>query len=369
MKGKRLTGPVGVPPSRSQGSSAPQRKQRTNAWAKVENSEEIPLQPTSKDSSTPTQSNDAQVLGATSKHKGQCVWKPTLRPLAKRPSDTVELHATPILLDHTVATAPFRTDTSPMRLGRTVSRIGDGDNCGPLDETVDVERSKSASALQDLSDSIPKRKRSDALPLGVNSYIDALLSWLNYDDPQQHESPISQDTRRRIVTVMEESVNVIICSETELSGVRKSWGDDVLRMHGIAAWSVEEPRMSWKSNDWRMDLQALDTPAVEYLMFCSIQVHRKERWEQHNSEGYDNRHHEESKGESLENEFVVACRLRPAKQVHGTRIDKLDPREMQGQYFAIACPPNIVPLEAVMVSHTSDKKWCSDHRLVSLLPE
>jgi hypothetical protein len=225
-----------------------------------------------------------------------------------------------------------------------VSVIEDGDSCGLLDETVDTKKSPRGITETDLAKDSRKQEHIDVLQADASFYIKTLLSWLNYDDPQRFENPISQDTRSALLSVVEASVSVIACSENDLPGMRKPWGDDVLRTQAVAAWTMEESTTSWKSDDWRMDLRALDAPAVEYLMFFSIEFHRKE----------------EFKDVSIGKKFVVACHLSSARQNF-----KPDP-----QYFVISCPSNISPLQFATISCVGDQtEWCSDNKLVLPLPE
>lgn len=353
MKGKRVTGPVvGPPAGRSKGNDAPVRKERASAWAKLENSEELQKDSTKSQPLRASQ-KEAHVLGATSKHKAQCTWKPTLRPIAKKSSELEEIHATPVVPDHTVATAPIRTDTSPMGLGRSMSSIADGNCCGPSDETPDTK------PLQCATDNLQKQGCVGMPQLDVDCCIKSLLSWLNNNDVDQFDNSISQDARIALLSAVEASVSVIVCGESDLPSIRTSWGNDKLRVHCIAVWSIDQPTSAWKSDDWRMDLQS--SGAVEYLMFCRIEVHRKER---HQGQISDNEMQQAFADGLVEGEFVVACHLCSGNE------DKLAPLESHGQYFAISCPSNIFPLRHATIHRVSDKAvWTADDRSVLPLPE
>jgi hypothetical protein len=185
--------------------------------------------------------------------------------------------------------------------------------------------------------------------------VQALLSWLGDDDDLGLENTMAEEDRTILVSGVSQNMRATACSESDLSGMRKPWGDLAYGVQPIAAWSVTDSTDIWKADNWRTDLHRWDAPTAEHLLICSIVTTASAQC-----------HGEASCVDANPNKFILACRLCFAED----NKQRGENAALQGQYCVIACPPNVRPLQFVtLVRDAGQQRWKLDHKQVSPLPD
>jgi len=303
----------------------------------------------------------------------QVAWKPTLRPpksfAAVSPPKSFVHKALPALQQSapgveskaTSVMAPGETEPSSNGLGIECSRDHDNQQCnqlttGPIRPGIDDGTDSENQARPPDLPCAPTGHGSGLEVDGIDegNCIEALLSWLNNDgDEVSVYSPMTHASRTALVSVVTEAVNITRCSTSELPGMRTDWGDRACRVEAVAAWSVEDRALSWKFENWRMELQK-SQHGEENLLICSALVPPSETsvyssfsWRRHLAEGDG----------AVDKKYLLVCRF-SAK--HQSIADN------KGECYAISCPPNVLPLRFASVVPTSGQQscWSLDHRPV-----
>lgn len=257
----------------------------------------------------------------------QVAWKPTLRPPKSTASSTLQQPAAEVESKLT-----------------SVMGLGEAEPSSKLDDPTGLDREDGTDADNQVR--LPSGLEVDGIDEGA--CIEALLSWFNDDrgDEVLVYSPMTHASRTALVSAVTEAVNITRCSTVELPGIRTDWGDRACRVEAIAAWSVEDRALSWKFENWRMELQE-SKHGEENLLICSALVPPDRTWGRQLAAG----------GDSGNKKYLLVCRFSASHQ--GIADNK-------GEYYAISCPPNVLPLRFASVVPTSGQqsRWSLDHRPV-----
>jgi len=286
---------------------------------------------------------------------GQVAWKPTLRPPKSKALSTSPQPAPGVESKPTAAMALGETEPSSNALGMDGSSDRDHQQCnqlatGPTRLGIDDGTGSENQAMPlSLSRAPMGGSGLEVDGMDEGACIEALLSWLNNDgDEVLVYSPMTHASRTALVSVVTEAVNITRCSTLELPGIRTDWPlpFDHCRVEAIAAWSVEDRALSWKFENWRMELQK-SQHGEENLLICSALVPPDGTWGRHLAEG-------DGAGNK---KYLLVCRFSARHQ--GIANNK-------GEYYAISCPPNVLPLRFASVVPTSGQQscWSLDHRPV-----
>lgn len=267
----------------------------------------------------------------------QVAWKPTLRPPKSKALSTLQQSAPGVESKPTSVMALGETEPSSKGLGMDGSSDHDNQQCNQL-------TTGSSDHDNQECNQITTGLEVDGIDEGA--CIEALLGWLNNDgDEVSVYSPMTYVSRIALVSAVTEAVNITRCSTLELPGIRTDWGDRACRVEAVAAWSVEDRALSWKFENWRIELQKSQHEG-ENLLICSALVPSVGGWGRHLA-----------KGDGAGNKkYLLVCRFSARHQ--GIADNK-------GEYYAISCPSNVLPLRFASIVPTSGQScWRLDHRPV-----
>lgn len=195
------------------------------------------------------------------------------------------------------------------------------------------------------------------------SCIEELISWLNDDCEQLVRCPKAQESRTALISAVTNVANMISiarCNATELSAMRSPWGDRACPVEPVAAWCTSDRSFGWRFENWRAELQTSNWQG-ENIIICSTILPRDDMLGSHWPVLG------RSKVNTYSEKYLLVCRFSLDHQV--TAGSSVDSSSQEGQCYAIACPPSVLPLRfATVVPTLGQPPWRLECKQVLPLP-